>query len=349
MNPNDTAQVQEYVDSIRRPDSEFFIRVRYLYKNPDPAVRLTVADLLANSNDPEARKYLRELMFDPNRIVRQRAERFFWDDGFNLDELLKDDRTKFEIKTEDKSESQPNNQRVYGQQINPRRRNRRNKMKTPKKGLGLQVPNDLSDFLIVEGTEYLVTKDFLFPHRNWTESHFALSEKGLYMPRIDIFLEHYKQFIAAINGQGNLYDGNRIRINDRDLEELKKYRLNHYFHLDAIFYNDLLITDHRIVNGEIVGKHKPLITCLDVEGMADFSILNSQGLPIQLAEPAIYDPPKAMRYTAPYIGDEDEETIKPTVGLFCSFEDLNSLFCTASSKSSFLAQGVLGCRNINNT
>jgi len=341
MNLNDTEQVINYVDSVRRADSDFFVRVQYLYKHPDPAVRLTVADILANSHDPEAKKYLRELIFDSNRIVQQRASRFFCDDGFNLDELLKEDRTKFGLPSDNKSESQPDKQKVSGQQTNIRRRNRR---RTLKKGLGLQVPTELSDFVLVEGTNYMVTKDFLFPRVNWRDTHYALAGNHLFMPRIDIFLEHYKQFIAAINGQGNLYDGNRVRINDRQLKEIEQNRTNHYFHLDAIFDDNTPTTNHRVIDGKLVGKSQPLIQCLNPEGYADFTILTSQGLPIRLAEPRIYDAPKVMGYVSPY--NDDEEHSRPTVGLFSSFENMNTLFCTGSPESKFLAQGVLGCRCI---
>lgn len=318
-NPNSPEEILKYLSSLKEADSLFFIRVPYLYNNPDNLVRYAVTDLLASSNDPEARPYLKELARDNDLAVRSRAQRaLYGDEGFNLEELI--------------SEVQVMPQPEFKRLMATRR--------TGKNKLEQKLENNPADFIIVPDTGVMISKQGIVWRKDWPDTHLALAENGLYMPKIDVFMKHYKQVLLAIQDRAILIDGDLKEISREELSRIFDLLMPTYCWLDANFLINAdedyeLISNHRIVGKELVGKASLLKECLMEDAAIDLSSLNKQGLPSR----------KNSEGTIGYIHPENH-----CVATFRSSKPVQpakvTLNCAANPYKKYVGLGSFGCMDI---
>ena len=157
---------------------------------------------------------------------------------------------------------------------------------------------DPSQYVLVPEHNVLIAKEATLKEKKWRETHFELAKDGLYMPRIDVFMQHFKNVRDAYSGERSLFNGNNAELSDSELDHLWKYLAFSdgslcVTWLDALFEDIGLAgrpsqrwiwTNHRTAGNNLVGDHVPLEWHLAEDGVIDLKHLNSQGLPLPTAK-----------------------------------------------------------------
>lgn len=148
-------------------------------------------------------------------------------------------------------------------------------------------------YILIPGTTKLIAKQESYKGKTWEDTHYLLSEQGLFMPSPAIFMPYVLAVQQAAQGRIVLYDGNHNPLQQSEAHDLWNYlsstdrqRGTCWTHLDAKFEETnnkwTLITDHRVVmnNGkkELQGTTSPLEECLREDNLVTLQF-NHQGLP----------------------------------------------------------------------
>lgn len=152
-------------------------------------------------------------------------------------------------------------------------------------------------YIQIPGANILIAKEETYKGKNWTDTHYALSDEGLFMPSPKLFVPYFINVRDASQGKVQLYDGNNRPLSTDETEDLWKYlSTNHrngcWTWLDAMFLKDNsdvwgLETDYRVqvLNGkkELIGKRANLEAHVGEDCFVELDF-NSQGLPTKTAK-----------------------------------------------------------------
>ena len=170
----------------------------------------------------------------------------------------------------------------------------------------LQIPgtNTIISYLEAQGYNSL----------NWNDTHFKLSENGLYMPAPESFMKHFVNVLQAYQKKTKLYYADGTEVEREKIEDLYKHlTTNHisayqggsegaWTNLDALFTNEnskwFIKSNHRVVNGKLVGKKEQLEQCLTKDCFAELEF-NKQGLAIKESKKQEYNQGKNIRFWYP--------------------------------------------------
>jgi len=102
---------------------------------------------------------------------------------------------------------------------------------------------DPSDYIQIPGTDILIAKEETFKGETWKDTHYKLSENGLFMPSPAIFMTYFVKVREAAQGNLNLHDENNNPLSRDEAEDLWKYLSTDYrwgcsTWLDAKFYRE---------------------------------------------------------------------------------------------------------------
>ena len=209
---------------------------------------------------------------------------------------------------------------------------------------GVQANADLSDYIFVPEKDVLISRYPVFSNIGWDDAHFALAKKGLYMPRIDVFLQHFKNVrdAAAEKTASALYDGEGNMMSQATVNDLRRDLVmsSHTFYLDALFGKSTLDTNHRVIGGKLEGTSEPLEKYLDASifTSAELDSLNKQGLPT-----------KRMSLIRELLGLENRDKyiyfVRPVEGAVAAYEG-RSRHCLNCDKRRFESNLVFACCDV---
>ena len=146
------------------------------------------------------------------------------------------------------------------------------------------------DYIKVEDT--LISKKEIFKGKTWKDTHFALAEKGLFMPPPNLFMLHYSKVRDAAQGKLILYDGDNNEIPKEEAIEHWNYLSSStdrvkicWTWLDAKFKEKpdglYLLTDHEVINNNLEPQTtEKLEDCVSNDCYVNLDF-NRQGLPTQ--------------------------------------------------------------------
>jgi hypothetical protein len=206
------------------------------------------------------------------------------------------------------------------------------------KGLETKVEHDPANFIIVPDTGVQISKGKIPSEEsyNWKENHYFLDRSGLWMPRINVWMRHYIQVLEAKAGKHILLDGNRGEVVGDELDEVYQNVTNTLIHLDALFEDGSLKTNHRVINGDLIGTSQPLSKHLDENCFADLKSLNRQGLPIMVSEKQGFKLGKNIYFYKP---------VNQRVAGFGAGATRGDLYCNRNPAYTDARLWVFGCRD----
>ena len=204
---------------------------------------------------------------------------------------------------------------------------------------------NLDSYVQIPNTKIIIAREETHRSKDWKETHFALSEEGLFMPPPRLFMPHFMNVIEASKGKAELLDGNGNPLSKVDAEDLDKYLTSNqrngcWTHLDAMFVQDhdsdlFLETNHRVVNGKLIaGKREKLEDCLMEDAFAKLEF-NSQGLATKKSRRQAYNQGKNIYFLYPRKDD--------TVAGFGSGSGRVGLSCYRNHQYSCAGLGVFAC------
>lgn len=148
------------------------------------------------------------------------------------------------------------------------------------------------DYIRIPNTRILIAKQETHKGKNWEETHYLLSEQGLFMPSPAIFLPYFLKIKEAAEGRVTLYDGSNNPIRRPEADDLYKYmtsahRSGCWTWLDAKFTQQrgkwYVESNHKVDSQgrskKLVGTRQPLEDCLKEDAYTDLRF-NSQGLAV---------------------------------------------------------------------
>lgn len=156
----------------------------------------------------------------------------------------------------------------------------------------IAVPGEASDVPVY------IAKEITLKGKNWTDTHYALAENGLFMPTPKIMVNHFMNVKLAAEGTRTLHDGSGSPILQPEAKEMWDYLsladTNYrntkgacWTWLDALFKIDpqtvawFMETDHRVVqqgtNKELQGQMRQLKPHYEQKGLVELSF-NDDGL-----------------------------------------------------------------------
>ena len=151
---------------------------------------------------------------------------------------------------------------------------------------------NLSDYIQIPDTKWIISKNELYKGSNWTDSHFRLAENGLFMPTPAIFMDYLAKMIEATQRKRELFYADGRKMNRYELSKLasflKRDAKRYFSWLNAKFVKDSdswKIITSRVENGKLVEDINPLEECVKKSGHVEGSFnFNSQGMPIRTAD-----------------------------------------------------------------
>lgn len=160
--------------------------------------------------------------------------------------------------------------------------NRQESSQSPQR-LELSQNINRSDYIKIPNTSILISKREIHKGKNWEETHYALAQDGLFMPSPAIFMDYFLKVKEAAEGKLSLKDAEGNSLSRQESSELWDYisstdraKFNGklcWTWLDARFVRNVkmgglifgsinnqleLITQHRVVNGNLEGRTFPL-------------------------------------------------------------------------------------------
>lgn len=276
------SQALQYLNSlngvVRDVDFEGVVDLK---DHQSPNVRYAVADILSNYDTRESRDILKQLARDSDGFVSSRAQRILYPE-LNFVDLQK------------LIEGIPN----FGAE---------RQESVEEKSLETKVMYNPEEFIIIPGQRKMITKYPDAKSLGWRESHFELSENGLYMPRIDTWLIHYRQVIDAKNGLAVLLNGKHEEIRDeKELEKIYDAVCNHGAWLDAWFKEGKMETIHTVKNGKLHGNLQDIDCRMSEPCFFNIDSFNMQGFPTEVSSAKPYDRERDLMFLCP----EDDHVAK---------------------------------------
>ncbi len=212
--------------------------------------------------------------------------------------------------------------------------------------LNVRANINKSDYVRIPGKNILIRKEEIFRGKNWTDTHYELSDNGLFMPSPEIFIPYFLNVKNASEGKSKLYDGNNHELPRNDVEDIWKYlttghRKGCWTWLDSLFTLENNIwyikQDHRTVvkgkNKELQGTKSQLEQCLREDAYVNLDF-NKQGLPKTKSSNQNYSQGNNIYYWHP----RDK-----AVARFRANSDRANLDCDWDSTVSDAGLGVFAC------
>lgn len=201
------------------------------------------------------------------------------------------------------------------------------------------------DYALVQKGNYVrdaISMKQEFNDSNFDNANIEVLKAGLVVPKIEIFMQNYRNVNEALSGKGILYDASGEVIEG---ERLEKYAnvLNHtcWVWLNANFRKgngfrrlDLITIKGLDKEGKIITESTPLEKCLEENCYADLESLNSQGLPTERASVQKYEIGKTIWFKPP---------AKDMVARFNANSDGADLGCGRNPADSYSYLGVFSC------
>ena len=216
--------------------------------------------------------------------------------------------------------------------------------------LNVRANINKSDYVRIPGKNILIRKEEIFRGKNWTDTHYELSENGLFMPSPSIFIPYFLNVKNASEGKLKLYDGNNHEFPRNDVENIWKYLTNEHRNgcwawLDSLFTLEnnawYIEQDHRAVvkgkNKELQGTKSQLEQCLREDAYVNLDF-NKQGLPKTKSSNQKYSQGNNIYYWHP----RDKFFAR-----FYAYSGMASLDCYRSPANSNSELGVFACAEIN--
>jgi len=215
---------------------------------------------------------------------------------------------------------------------------------------------DPSYYIQIPGTDILIAKEETFKGETWKDTHYKLSENGLFMPSPAIFMTYFVKVREAAQGNLNLHDENDNPISRDEAEDLWKYlstshRNGCFIWLDAKFYREKwkwlpgkkgkwkIAYDHKVQQDSkgnktlVPQKTEGLESTLHGEGYVNLDF-DRQGFPTKRSPNQKYKQGENIYYRSPRNG---------TVAIFYANDLETALSCDANSGNSNSRLGVFAC------